>query len=396
MAEVFHERLKSPIPRRELERRGARLQEKMKEAGIDCIVAQNITQYMGGCNRWLTDTTAENNYPQSTILPSEGEVGYIACSGPPLDLYPPSHLLRIGKPYGAAPYFSPFNFTHTWEGRFVVQWARENHARKIGVAGMEMFFWNYYKYIKDHLPDVEIVDASSLFDEIRAVKSQDEIEFLKKSADIQDKVMGYIPAIAQPGVREYEIRSRAMELITDLGGEEMVILMGSCEKGEQLHLYSGFFQNRTLEKGDMMYIQLTCSGPGGMFTTLGRMFSVGCKPDPVMEDRWEEALAAKQFLAGMLLEGGDPEKIFSEYNQYLERNGYEKEKGLFAFGQGYDHVERPSIQPGETMRLKNNMCMAVNTRLKNLMGSVYCGETYLLGENGPERLHKTPAIIFRT
>ena len=176
----------------------------------------------------------------------------------------------------------------------------------------------------------------------------------------------------------------------------MVILMGSCEKGEQLHLYSGFFQNRTLEKGDMMYIQLTCSGPGGMFTTLGRMFSVGCKPDPVMEDRWEEALAAQQFLAGMLLEGGDPEKIFSEYNQYLERNGYEKEKGLFAFGQGYDHVERPSIQPGETMRLKNNMCMAVNTRLKNLMGSVYCGETYLLGENGPERLHKTPAIIFRT
>ena len=99
MAEVFHERLKSTIPRRELERRGTRLQEKMKEAGIDCIVAQNITQYMGGCNRWLTDTTAENNYPQSTILPSEGEVGYIACSGPRLDLYPPSHLLRIGKPY---------------------------------------------------------------------------------------------------------------------------------------------------------------------------------------------------------------------------------------------------------------------------------------------------------
>ena len=61
MAEVYHERLKSPIPREELERRGRELQKAMKNAGLDCIVAQNITQYLGGCNRWLTDTIAENN-----------------------------------------------------------------------------------------------------------------------------------------------------------------------------------------------------------------------------------------------------------------------------------------------------------------------------------------------
>lgn len=98
MTETLNERLKSPIPIRELERRTAALQQAMKAEGIDCVIAQNITQYLGGCNRWLTDTTAENNYPQSSILPAEGAVRYIACSGPPLDLYPPSHLLRIGRP----------------------------------------------------------------------------------------------------------------------------------------------------------------------------------------------------------------------------------------------------------------------------------------------------------
>ena len=72
MPEKYHERLNSPIPREELERRSRALQEVMKEEGIDCILAQTITQYLGGCNRWLTDTTAENNYPQSSILPSEG------------------------------------------------------------------------------------------------------------------------------------------------------------------------------------------------------------------------------------------------------------------------------------------------------------------------------------
>ena len=105
MTEVFHERLKSPIPTAELERRTLAIQEAMKEANIDCLLTQNLTQYFGGCNRWLTDTIAEINYPQSSILPVDGEVRYIACSGPPLDLYPPSHLLRIGKPLDAAPYF---------------------------------------------------------------------------------------------------------------------------------------------------------------------------------------------------------------------------------------------------------------------------------------------------
>ena len=106
MAEVFHERLKSPIPTRELERRSQALVEAMKSADFDCILAPNSSQYLTGTNRWLTDTTAEVSYPQSSFIDRNGDIGYIACSGPPLDLYPPTHLIRIGKPWNTAPYFS--------------------------------------------------------------------------------------------------------------------------------------------------------------------------------------------------------------------------------------------------------------------------------------------------
>ena len=282
MSEVFHERLKAPIPRRELDRRTEKLQQAMKQAGLDCIIAQNITQYLGGCNRWLTDTTAENNYPQSSILPSEGEVRYIACSGPPLDLYPPSHLLRIGKPYDAAPYFSPFNFTNDWEGMMAVKWIRENNARRVGIAGLEMFYWNYYEYIVRQLPQVEVVDASDLFDQLRAVKSADELDVVRRSAQVQDKVMGYVPAFAHAGVREYELRAKLMQLVTDYGGEEMIIILGSAPRGERFDLMPSFFQNRTLQQGDQLYVRMSTSGPGGMFTTLGRMFSIDSAPPP----RW--------------------------------------------------------------------------------------------------------------
>lgn len=397
MTETLNERLKSPVPLRELERRTAALQKAMKAEGVDCVIAQNITQYLGGCNRWLTDTTAENNYPQSSILPQEGAVRYIACSGPPLDLYPPSHLLRIGQPYAAQPYFSPFNFTHTWEGRMALKWIRDNGAKKVGVAGMEMFYWNYYKYIKENAPDVEIVDISDMFDRLRAVKSEDEKAFIRKAADIQDKALSYVQVYAQDGVREYELRSKLMQILTDHGGEEMIVTLGSCPQGEKMELMPSYFQNRTLKKGDMLFVKLSSAGPGGMFTTVGRLYSIGCEPSEKMKRDFEKAVKAEEKLVSMLKKGAEPEKIFKEYNEYLTELGCEKEKGLFSYSQGYDHVERPSVQPGETMNIEKDMMMCANIRLRGEgMECGYVSDSYLIGDANAEKLHKAPAVILRT
>ena len=397
MTETLNERLKSPVTIRELERRTAALQQAMKEEGIDCVIAQNITQYLGGCNRWLTDTTAENNYPQSSILPQEGVVRYIACSGPPLDLYPPSHLLRIGQPYAAQPYFSPFNFTHTWEGRMALKWIKDNGAKKVGIAGMEMFYWNYYKFIKENAPEVELVDISDMFDKLRAVKSEDEKAFIRKAADIQDKALSYVQVYAQDGVREYELRSKLMQILTDHGGEEMIVTLGSCPQGEKMQLMPAYFQNRTLRKGDMLFVKLSTAGPGGMFTTVGRLYSVGCEPSAKMIYDFEQAKKAEEKLVSMLEKKAEPEKIFEEYNAYLEEIGCEKEKGLFSYSQGYDHVERPSIQPGETMAIEKDMMMCVNVRLNGAeMECGYISDSYLIGDGKAEKLHKAPVEILRT
>ncbi len=396
MAITYHERLKSPISAQCLERRTAMLQQLMKQEGIDCVISENVTQYLGGCNRWLTDTTAENHYPQSTILPAEGEVGYIACSGPPLDLYPPSHLLRIGKPYAAAPYFSPFNFTNTWEGRFAVRWIRERNAKKVGIAGMRMFYWNYYQYIREQLPDVEIIDVMPLFERLRAEKSAEELAFAQKAADVQDKTMLYLTAMALPGVREYEVRSKAMQVIGNLGGEEMIVLIGSAPAGELFRPLPSFFQNRTLEKGDALYIRLASAGPGGQFSTLGRMFSVGAPPSGAMIKNNEAAVSAADKLAGLLRVGADPQAALTEYNRYLEDAGFAPESGIFAYGQGYDHIERPSLQAGETMPLGKDMCMGVNISVCSATVSSFLADSFVLKPEGAVLLNKTPRAVLYT
>ncbi|MGI6451261.1 MAG: M24 family metallopeptidase [Desulfitobacteriia bacterium] len=392
MTEIFHERFKSPIPTAELQRRWQKTQKAMKEAGIDCILTQNTTQYMGGYNRWLTDTTAENAYPQSVIIPAEGEMALIAYGAPPQNYYPPKYVVRGAKVMPNVPYFAPFNFTHDWEGKIAMDWIREHDIKCIGIAGMGLIHSAYYDYLVKNLPGVKFVDASDLLDQIKCIKSEAEIEFIRRSAAIQDKAFGYVGAITQPGVREYEIRGKLMEILTDLGGEEQIVVIGSAPQGETFTPYPSFLQNRTLEDGDQVYIGISSSGPGGFFTAIGRMVSLG-RPSVEMKENFELALRAQKKVTAQLEIRADPGIIYAEYNRFLEANNCEPEHALFAYGQGYDYIERPSIQPGETMRIQKDMCLAVNTSIVAARRTSYLCDSFLITAEGPARLHKTAQNI---
>jgi Xaa-Pro aminopeptidase len=207
--------------------------------------------------------------------------------------------------------------------------------------------------------------------------------------------MGYLPAYTQPGVREYEIRSKIMQLITDLGGEEMIVTLGSAPNGDVLAPKPSFFQNRELQTGDLVYVQLQCSGPGGYFTTLGRMMSIAFTPGQELLRKQAEAEDAQAALFSLLKPGAAPEEVLATYNAYLTNNGYNEEAGLFAHGQGYDHVERPSIQHGESMKLAKNMCLAVKTSLVTSSSAFYCADSILIRDAEVQKLHRTPLAILR-
>lgn len=78
-----------------------------------------------------------------------------------------------------------------------LKWIHDNEAKKVGIAGMEMFYWNYYKYIRENAPEIELVDVSDMFDRLRAVKSEDEQSFIRKAAVFRIKrflMFKYMPS----------------------------------------------------------------------------------------------------------------------------------------------------------------------------------------------------------
>ena len=113
-------------------------------------------------------------------------------------------------------------------------------------------------------------------------------------------------------------------------------------------------------------------------------------PEYVRTDTWRIALSSMIQSSNTMFLG------LMTFASYLASKGYQTEKGLFCYGQGYDNVERPSVQPGETMKIGCDMCMAVNTSLVNNVSSVYCADSYMIKGDGAERLHKAPQIIVRT
>src|ERR1700755_1547284 len=62
------ERVATPISIQELERRWAAVRKEMEARGIDALVMQNSSDWLGGYVKWFTDVPAPNAYPRNVIF----------------------------------------------------------------------------------------------------------------------------------------------------------------------------------------------------------------------------------------------------------------------------------------------------------------------------------------
>ena len=395
MTRTISERVRNAVPEQELLRRAADLKNVMKRDGIECVLAQNSTQYLGGAVRWLTDFTAENAYPLSVLMTADGLPNFIACGAAMLP-YPGKALMRTDcVAYKTTPYFSTFKYLNGMEGEAATRFLIENKVKKLGIVGLDVLQWNYYDYIAENMPDLEIVDFTSTFERIRAEKSGAEVEMLRETAFIQDKVMRCLSVICLPGVREYEVRTQAAKMLQDLGSEEHIIMIGSAPAGEKFAPKPAHAQNRKLEKGDSLYIRLQSNGPGGMYAGIGRMFSVGQDASDYLRNSFEAAVQAQENLISLLKPEAALCGVKSEHNTWLSAKGYAQVEGLFVHGQGCDHIERPaSDDTGDA--LSENNCLAVHSAVRDDNVCGYLCDSVLLTREGAVKLHKTPSNIIRT
>ena len=162
------QRIRFPIPTREVERRWALVQEAMKKEGIDSLVMQNDNQWLGGYVRYFTDLPSEQAYPYSVIFPANDEMTVIS-SGPYAPAPPPNWACRGIKEKIGLPYFRAFHYTNNMDAEAIVNVLKRRNDKRVGLINLGYIPAATYLYMKEHLSGVELVDVTDMIDEIKAV-----------------------------------------------------------------------------------------------------------------------------------------------------------------------------------------------------------------------------------
>lgn len=387
------ERLTSAISTAELERRWSQIRNMMNERKVDYLVMRNDKEDFGGYVKWFTDIPAQG-FGSTVIFPVDEEMTLISPGPrPPYDPGPPPWAVRGVKTRLGAPYFPSTYFTGTYDAELAVGVLGERKQPTIGILGKSTMCVAFFEYLNDHLPSARFLDLSDDVDRVKVIKSSEEIELIKQTAQLQDEVMEYVRKAIRPGRREYEVYAEALYHSNILGSENQLVLVGSGPSDGPVPFCPRYLQNRVMKEGDQVSVLVEVSGPGGQFTELGRIFSIG-DPSPELQDAFGIAVEAQKVSLDLLKPGADPGDIMKANNEFLESKGYFPEARLYAHGQGYDLVERPLIRDDEPMKIHAGMNITIHPTAANK--KVWAGVTdnYLVTESGVgECLHKTPKEI---
>jgi Xaa-Pro aminopeptidase len=398
--DIAEERISVQISTQELERRWKAVRTAMKDQGIDVLIMQNANQFLGGYVKWFTDVPAFNGYPTTVLFPREDEMTVINI-GPKMshersmtDLSAKDWAFRGVKNRFTAPYFPSLHYSKTYDAELIVDLIKPMKDCTVGWVALGNIPAPFYEHIKTNLSAAKFTDATDLVDNIKAIKSDEEIDLIKKTAEIQDIAMEKAFKEVKPGKRDSEIMALTQNIVQNLGSEQQLIMAGSAPMGTPCPMLKRHFMHREMREGDQFTLMIEVNGPGGMYAELGRTCVLGKASDELLE-ACEIAKETQQVTIDLLKPGADPKDLLAANNEFLRSKGFPEEKRLYAHGQGYDLVERPAIRDDESMKLEANMNITVHPIIGSETLFSWMCDNYMITEEGAsECLHKIPKKVF--
>ena len=387
------ERLVASVSAGEMERRWRAARDIMQDRKVDVLLMRQDEEYFGGYVRWFSGIVPRHSYPLTVIFPIDDEMTTITSS-PPAAPGPPEWAVRGVKKRLGAPFYPSYHYTNTYDAELAVGVLKERKGATIGIVGMSSLHVPFYLYLTQHLPGVTFVDVTDPIDYLKAIKSPEEIEMIKGTAALQDAALDYVRQKIKPGLRDVDIHAEAEYVSTKLGCTRLQVLISSYHPGEQPMGFMGrHYANRVLRAGDHVVVLLEGNGPGGYYTEIARVFSLG-EPTQEAKDMYAHVLEAQALTLKMLKPGATPKDIWDANNAFLQKIGSGPEGRLYAHGEGYELVERPAIRYDEPMKVQAGMNIAVHPVGKNSRVWTTLCDNYLVTENGVGPcLHKTPKEI---
>ena len=222
----------------------------------------------------------------------------------------------------------------------------------VGVVGLaDITAVADFEDMKKHLPNAEFTDATDLFDDIRAIKSEEELDNVRETSDMLRLAFQALEAQIRPGVREIDVLAEAHRLCRQLGGMEGICLMGR----PPFNSFSPGGVGGVIEKDDVIVIDLEWGGPSGYWVELRRVYSFN-QPTAEQQTYWESRVESFAACVNAMKPGASSASILEARDSVYKEYGQNAD-GVIAYtahGIGVDSLEPPWV-PGKDRVMEENM-----------------------------------------
>ena len=365
-----------------------KVQSSMQEKGIELLISQDTANinYLTGYDAWSF------YYAQCVIVHINADE--------------PICFIRAQDAGGAflKTYLKKDNiviydekYIHTWPSHpydALVDLLKKNKWDKLKI-GVEMdahYFTAYcYEKLKQGLPNAIIIDSERLVNWVRLIKSNAEIDFMKKAATISENAMKTAMEIINPGVRQCdavaEIQKTLFKGTSDYGGEyaSIATLLPTGKGTSASHLTAS---DEKFVNGEATVVEL--SGTYKRYhAPMARTVNLG-KPEQKKIDAMNATNEALEAGINASKPGNTANDVAEKFWEILDKYKIKKESRTgYSIGIGYppDWGEHTlNISKGDMTILRPNVCFHMIAVMQFGDWGVEASESIRITDKGNELL----------
>ena len=245
--------------------------------------------------------------------------------------------------------------------------------------------------IRQAFPAAEIVNATALMQEARALKSDEEVAFLQRSMDIIEEMIRCMKESARPGVKEKDLYAEMVHTMLRHDGElPTLFFLGTGPQAAQ----STFVPtNRVIQAGDRVVNEIEAKY-GGYAAQAVCPIVVG-----EAKDNFAEMVDLSAACFHAILEQMRPGVTFGTLFDTYQKTVQEKGKDMFRWSHPMMHSrglgdDAPALMGDKDLerlaqrQLEKGMAFILKPRVRHASGkgSASIGDTVVVEHNGARRL----------
>ncbi len=276
----------------------------------------------------------------------------------------------------------------------VVQEKRLDKAT-IGIAGEDVVSAYILRSIREKLPGVRFAYADHLVEQLRQVKSRNEIELMRKTAELSDKALQAAVEAVRPGVRERDVAAVAAGTMLREGAER--VLFNDVQSGPNSELVIAWPMagDRIIQEDDVVMIDLGGQDENGYFFDVARTTVAG-NPSKAKRDLLRLGREATDFVAESARAGLGGVEWMEKTNVFVKERMETGQYGIaqpdpvmfIGHGMGLD-MEALWYVPGADTKLREGMILSIEPWIRvSGLGASRFEDLMLVTEKRGELLNK--------